>query len=284
MQELSEIVSKTVRELQNGKISKEEFILISNQHQFEKYHNTRLNKNIINIVAGTLTSLSPLEKSIFEFYLSKGISPDLSDDIKNRTALFSCSYRDDIVRLLVEYGVNLNHTDLGGNTFMMYGTNFKVFNFAVQNGYDLSIVNNNGGNILTSLFKNRYNSALEILEQIQILSFIIDEHIFDLNSYNERGLSVIQLAITLGNLPLKALELLLKYGADPHLKTITETSFRLWSDEDTVLPIGISTLDIFKKQKETLISENKQGLVADGDYFKEGLDYFEKAIRILESK
>jgi hypothetical protein len=136
---------------------------------------------------------------------------------------------------------------------------------------------------LHSLFHHRYKDREGRGEQIKILTFILDKHIFNLNDYNKDGLSIIQFAVTLGDLPIEALELLIKYGADPYLKTITETSFKLWSEEYTILPAGISTIDIFRKKKMTLISEYEKGLVSEELYYNQGMEYFEKAIRILES-
>lgn len=131
-----------------------------------------------------------------------------------------------------------------------------------------------------SLFNNRYNQD-NLNEQIKILQFLLDKKLFDLNDYSIDNLSIIQLAITLGDLPLKILRLLLAYGADPNLITITETLFQSWSKEFNFLPKGIKTIDIFKSQNQILISNYGKGLIPKDLYYKQGIDFYENVIKLL---
>jgi len=131
-----------------------------------------------------------------------------------------------------------------------------------------------------SLFNNRYNQD-NLNEQIKILQFLLDKKLFDLNDYSIDNLSIIQLAITLGDLPLKILRLLLAYGADPNLITITETLFQSWSKEFNTLPKGIKTIDIFKSQNQILISNYGKGLIPKDLYYKQGIDFYENVIKLL---
>jgi len=284
MNELYEKIQETLSKLRHDEITDKEFYEISDINCFENYMDTYSNNNIINILAGTISSALPVNSSLFEFYLSKGLEPNLVDNSKGKTPIFSCSYSYEIVQTLVKYGANLNHQDDGGNTFLMYGTNFRVFKYAVDNGYQLLTKNSNGKDILYSLFDNRYNHGDEPLkEQIKILEYMLISKYFNVNEYNYNQLSILQFAMTYGDLPLEALELLVKYGASPNLETITETSFRLWSEERTILSKGTQTLDIIKKQKETLEFEHKQGLISEDYYYQKGINYYDKATDILKS-
>jgi ankyrin repeat protein len=285
MNELYEKIRETLSKLRNNEITDIEFYEISNINCFENYIDTYSNNNIINILAGTISSALPVNASIFEFYLSKGLDPNLVDTSKGRTPILSCSYSYEIVQTLVKYGANLNHQDDGGNTFLMYGTNFRVFKYAVDNGYQLLTKNSNGKDIMYSLFDNRYNHDDESLkEQIKILEYLLFSGYFNVDEYNYNQMSVLQFATTFGDLPLDALELLVKYGANPNLETITETSFSLWSEERTILPKGTQTMDILKKQKETLELEYKKGLIYEDHYYQKGINYYDKALEILKSK
>ncbi|MBE0393058.1 hypothetical protein [Flavobacterium sp. PL002] len=284
MKVLYEKIQETLLRLRKKEISDTEFYKISNINCFENYLDTTSNNNMINILAGTISSALPVNSTVFDFYLSKGLDPNLIDKSKGRTAIFDCKYSYEIIDILVKYGANLNLQDDGGNTFLMYGTNFKVFKFSVDNNYEILTKNINGKDILYSLFDNRYNHGDEALnEQFKILEFLLINEFFNLNEYNFNQMSVLQFAITYGDLPLDALELLVKYGANPKLETIKETSFRLWSEEQTILPKGTQTIDILKKQKETLNLEYRNGLISEDHYYHKGLKYFDKAIQILES-
>ena len=266
MNELYEKIQETLSKLRNDEITDIEFYEISNLNCFENFIDTKRNYNIINILAGTISSTLPVNSSVFEFYLSKGLEPNLVDNSKGRTPIFSCNYSYDILQILVKYGANLNHQDDGGNTFLMYGTNFKVFKYSVENGYQLLTKNSNDKDILYSLFDNRYNHGDEpLIEQIKILEYLLVGKYLNVNEYKYNQMSVLQFALTYGDLPLEALELLVKYGANPNLETITESSLRLWSEERTILPKGIQTIDILLKQKETLELEYKKGLIYE-DY------------------
>jgi ankyrin repeat protein len=221
---------------------------------------------------------------VLEFYLKKGLDPNLYDSWKKYTPLFSCKYDFEVVKLLLENGANPNHLDTFGYTFLMYGTNIEVLKLAVEFSYDLTLENENGNALLHSLFNNNYNiNEQHLNEQTKILNYLLENNIIDLNKFNEKNLTILQYAGIYGDLTIETLKLLINHGANPNLETKRENWFRLWDDEPTILPIGMTLKDVFEKKKEILISQNQRGLVSEEIYFEKGMRYFQNILDVLKN-
>lgn len=265
----------------NGEIKEKVFIDKIEELKLDSYYNSSTNENIINIITATFSSGLPASSSLLEYYLAKGIKPDLSNKWKNRTPLFYCNYDLSKVKLLLKYGANINHLDDGGSTFIMYGTTFDVFDLAIQNGYNTDFINSAGYNLLFTLFAHKYNYGKESeKERIKILKYLLENPIFNVNDFIEEK-NILQFAFTSGEISFEALQLLIDYGADPKIKTRKELSFQLWSD-DVELEIGLDIIDILEFQLKTLIEENNNGYISEEQYFEKGQNYFTEALKIVK--
>ncbi len=285
MENLEQKINETIRAFQSNKLSKNDFFDISNNYCFEIFFDEKENVNIINKIANTLSSSTPLDLQFFEFYLKKGISANYEDCRHKRTPVFQAKKNIEIVKILHNYGANINHIDKMGSTFILYETTFDVVKYVFDNNINIFTENEEGINILYSLFNQNYNYGdVPLNERKRILLFLLDQKIFNLNDYNSKKQTLLQFALMRSDLGIEELKILLKYGANPDMETIVEYPFRLWSKETTVLPKGLKFIDLLTAEKKTLVEEYNKGLIHDKYYFDKGLNYYNAAIELINKK
>jgi Fem-1 family protein b len=128
-----------------------------------------------------------------------------------------------IVKLLVEYGANVNHTTKTNSTPLRgacYNDNLKMARYLIENGADIRIAKeNNETNLMLSVWHNHLNIA----------AYLLDELVCDVNECDDDGYSSLYYAVHCGS--LESVEFLFKHGARNFPATRSQMSPLMWAAE-----------------------------------------------------
>lgn len=181
--------------------------------------------------------------------LKRGESCNNVNKPYGRTAIFSDT-NGSYLEILVEFGADINHQDSGGNTLLHYAVFMTpdAIAKALALGADPNIENNYGENSLYAL-----HGLPEMLE-------LLIAHTKNIDQFSSRdGMTALQMAVY-SNIP-DSVSLLLKAGADKHLKTAQTFNCEVTGN---TIPENSTNLDILA-QNEARLKEEYSGELSEDD-------------------
>ncbi|XP_023317997.1 ankyrin-2-like [Trichogramma pretiosum] len=220
-----------------------------------------------------------------ELLLKNGVDPNRVDINKGWTALHSiCSphqltrFHLKLIQLIIQYKANVNIRDKDGCTPIMnlfrnaenYKLRLEVCKLLLENGADVTLVNNEGDTVLHLLFKNNAEENPIILEAVKLFL----ERGVDVNSRNNDGYSALQLAVRFCR-DIRVIELLLKHGVDPNIVDINcgWTALHFICHQHKLTRFHLIMIQLLIQYKTDVNIQNKDGCTPIMNLFSYAEDY-----------
>ncbi|XP_067653208.1 putative ankyrin repeat protein RF_0381 [Haliotis asinina] len=185
-----------------------------------KIVNYIITQNIVDINGSDENNMTPLllaayhgKIDVFGLLIEKGANT-LAVNQKRRNSLHLSSaggHVDTVKYVLKHTSVDIDSKDYGEMTPVLiavsHGKN-EVFHILVKNGADLSVIDEDGDNILHLACRGGH---------VKIVNYILMQNIVDINAKNSDGETPVMLAANSGEREVFDILLLLESGADPSL-------------------------------------------------------------------